>query len=159
LDSVTTATPALPIIETVSDSDVTNATSAGTDVPDAPPGPDSDEYFASSGLSLVHHLEEVDAAISDTDDMIFEGIDGTDPRAMSMFDLNVPDSAKTHYDNLGALDRQVKALSTASRAPHRFGDILRRVILSRSTSLRCAPRTPMPSTVSNALTLTMSPKL
>jgi hypothetical protein len=56
----------------------------------------------------------------------FDGIDGMDPRLMSMFELHVPDSAPTHCDDLGALDRQVKAISTASRAPHRLADILRR---------------------------------
>jgi hypothetical protein len=43
-----------------------------------------------------------------------------------MFDLNTPDSAPAHYDDLGALDHQAKVISTASRAPHRFADILRR---------------------------------
>ena len=36
-------------------------------VPDASPGSDFDKYFASSGFSRVYQLEEVDAAISDTD--------------------------------------------------------------------------------------------
>ena len=39
---------------------------------------------------------------------------------MSMFDLHVPNS----YNHLGVLDHQVKPISTASRAPHRFTDIL-----------------------------------
>jgi hypothetical protein len=42
-----------------------------------------------------------------------------------MFDLHVPDSAPVHYDDLGTLDHQVKTISTASRTPHRFTDILR----------------------------------
>jgi hypothetical protein len=47
---------------------------------------------------------------------------------LSMFDLHVPDSTLTHYDDLGTLDHQVKPSSTASRAttPNRFADILRR---------------------------------
>jgi hypothetical protein len=45
---------------------------------------------------------------------------------MSKFDLNIPDSALAHYDDLGALDHQVKAISTASCAPHCFADILHR---------------------------------
>jgi hypothetical protein len=46
-------------------------------------------HYASSGVSRVQQLEEVDAAISDTDtdDMFFVGID---PRVMSIFDLQVP---------------------------------------------------------------------
>jgi hypothetical protein len=44
---------------------------------------------------------------------------------MSMLDLNIPESAPAHYDDLGALDHQVKAISIASRAPNRFADILR----------------------------------
>jgi hypothetical protein len=56
----------------------------------------------------------------------FDGIDGIDPRVISMFDLHVPDSAPIHYDDLGALDHQVKAISTVARAPHRFVDSLRR---------------------------------
>jgi hypothetical protein len=43
-----------------------------------------------------------------------------------MFDLSIPNSAPVHYDELGALDHQVKVISTASRAPYRFADILRR---------------------------------
>jgi hypothetical protein len=46
--------------------------------------------------------------------------------AYKALDLNIPDSAPAHYDDLGALDHQVKAISTASRAPHRFADFLRR---------------------------------
>jgi hypothetical protein len=33
---------------------------------------------------------------------------------MFMFDLHIPDSAPTYYDDLGALDHQVKTISTAS---------------------------------------------
>jgi hypothetical protein len=148
LDSASAVTPALPIVETVSDDDsvlagdATCATSADTasvtthypifwyirvvtsDIPDAPPDPDFAKYFVSSSISRVHQLEEVDAF--DTDDMIFDGIDGIDgidPRVMTTFDHHVPGSAPIHYDDLGALDHQVKAISTA---PHRFADILRR---------------------------------
>jgi hypothetical protein len=52
------------------------------------------------------------------------GIDGIDYRVMSMFDLHVPDSGPAHFDDLGAHNRQVKAISTASRVLHRFADIL-----------------------------------
>jgi hypothetical protein len=45
---------------------------------------------------------------------------------MSIFYLHIPDSAPAHYDDLGTLDHQVKAISTASRAPLHFADILRR---------------------------------
>lgn len=38
-------------------------------VPDAPPDHDFDKYFASSGFSGVHQLEQVDVFVSDTDDM------------------------------------------------------------------------------------------
>jgi hypothetical protein len=71
----------------------------------------------------VQQLEEVDADIPDTDDMSFDGID---PCVMSMFDLHVPDSAPAYHDDLGEVDHQVEAISTASRAPHRSADILRR---------------------------------
>jgi hypothetical protein len=64
----------------------------------------------SSGFSRVYQVKEVDSAI----------------RVMYMFDLHVPDSAPVYYDDLGTLDHQVKAISTASRAPHRFVDISRR---------------------------------
>jgi hypothetical protein len=73
---------------------------------------------------VYKELEEVHTDIPDTYDMLFDGIDGIDPRVMSVFDLNIPDSAQAHYDDLGALNLQVKAISTASRAPHRFADIL-----------------------------------
>jgi hypothetical protein len=43
-----------------------------------------------------------------------------------MFDISIPHSAPAHYDDKRALDHQVKAISSASRAPHRFADILRR---------------------------------
>jgi hypothetical protein len=91
-----------------------------SDVPDAHPDPDFDKYFASSGFSRVHQLEEVNAFVSDSDDMFFDGIDDIDPRVMSMFDLHVPDSAPTHYDDLSALDHQAKAISAASRASTSF---------------------------------------
>jgi hypothetical protein len=150
LDSAAATTPVLPIVETVPDDDSEHddddacATSVDTasltthrpvvwdinvvnsDVPDALEDPDFDKYSGSSGFSRVQHLEEVNTGIPDTDDMFFDRIDGIDPRVMSMFDLNIPDSAPAHYDDLGALDHQVKAISTASRAPHRFADILRR---------------------------------
>jgi hypothetical protein len=83
---------------------------------------DFDNSFASSGFSCVDQLGEVDTAISNTDDMSFAGADGIDPRVMSLFDLHVPGFARTH-DDLGALDREVKAISTTSRAPHRFTDV------------------------------------
>ena len=70
----------------------------------------------------MHQLEEVDAAISDTDDVFFNGID---TRVISVFDLRVLDSAPTHYDDLGALNHQIKSISTTSRDPHRFADFLR----------------------------------
>jgi hypothetical protein len=92
---------------------------------DAPPYMDFDNSFASSSFSRVHQLEEVDTAISDTDDIFFDGTDGIDPRVMFLVDLHVPDFAPTH-DDLGAFDRQVKAIFTTSRAQHRFADILRR---------------------------------
>jgi hypothetical protein len=105
LDSAISATPALPIVETVPDDDsvlagdAACATSVDTasitthrpvvwdihvvnsDVPDAPVDPHFGKYFASSGFSRVHQLKEVDAATPDTDDMLFDGID---PRVMSM---------------------------------------------------------------------------
>jgi hypothetical protein len=86
LGSAAAATPALTIVETVSDGDfvlagdAACATSVGTasvtthhafvldihvsnsDVPDAPADPDFDKYFASFGFSRVRHLEEVGAA-------------------------------------------------------------------------------------------------
>jgi hypothetical protein len=64
---------------------------------------------ASSGISCVHQLEEVDTFKFDTDNTF---IDGIDPHMISMFDLHVPDSAPTHHDDLG--DHRVKAISTAS---------------------------------------------
>jgi hypothetical protein len=50
-------------------------------------------------------------------------------------------STPTHYDNLGALDRQLKAISTASRAPHRFADILHRSSDSATKYYATTPRT------------------
>jgi hypothetical protein len=50
----------------------------------------------------------------DTDGMFVDGFHGSDPRVMYMFDLHVPDSAPTYYDDLGILDHQVKAISAAS---------------------------------------------
>jgi hypothetical protein len=104
-----------------------------SDVPDALEDLDFDKYFAPSGFSHVQHLEEVhkeleevNTGIPDTGDMFFDGIDGIDPRVISVFDLNIPDSAPAHYNDLGALDLQVRAISTASRAPHSFADIFRR---------------------------------
>ena len=49
----------------------------------------------------MYQLEEVDAFVSDTNGMFFDGIHGIDPRKMSMFDLRIPDSTPTHYDDLG----------------------------------------------------------
>jgi hypothetical protein len=63
--------------------------------------------------------------VSDSDALFIGGIDGIDPRVRSTFDLHVQDSPPTHHDDLGALDRQLKAISITSRAPHRFADILR----------------------------------
>ena len=80
-----------------------------SDIPNTPPDPIFDPYFALSGISYVHQLEEVDAFKSDTDNTF---IDGICPNVMFMFDLHVPDSAPTHHDDLG--DHQVKAISTAS---------------------------------------------
>jgi hypothetical protein len=57
----------------------------------------------------VHQLEELDAFVSDTADMFFDGIHGI---VMSVLDLHIPDSTPTHFDGLG--DHQVKAISTAS---------------------------------------------
>ena len=59
------------------------------------PDPDFDKYFASSDFSRVHQREEIDTFVYDTNDMFFDGIDGTDPRVMSIFDLQVPDSDPT----------------------------------------------------------------
>jgi hypothetical protein len=56
-------------------------------------------FFTSSSLRPVSHTHNT-------------LIDGVDPHMMSMFDIYVPDSAPTHYDDLG--DHQVKAISTAS---------------------------------------------
>jgi hypothetical protein len=36
--------------------------------------------------------------------MLFDGIDGINHGVVTMFDLHVPDSAPTHYDDLGELD-------------------------------------------------------
>jgi hypothetical protein len=41
----------------------------------------------------VHQLEEIDASVSDTDDMFFDGIHGI---VVLMFDLHIPYSAPTH---------------------------------------------------------------
>jgi hypothetical protein len=68
-----------------------------TDVRDAHPDQDFDQYFAPSSLSGVHQLEEVDVLVYDTADMFFGGID---PRVISSFDLHDPDSAPTHYGDL-----------------------------------------------------------
>jgi hypothetical protein len=76
------------------------------------PASDFDKYFASSGFSSVKQPEEVDAFVSDTDDMFFEGIYGIDPRVMAMFDLHIPDSTPAHYNHMS--DHQVNAISTAS---------------------------------------------
>jgi hypothetical protein len=97
-----------------------------SDVPHALEDPDLDKCFASSGFSRVQQLEEVSTRIPDTDDTFFDSIDGIDPSVMSMFDLHIPYSAPAYYDDLGAIDHQVKAISTASCAPRRFADILRR---------------------------------
>lgn len=58
----------------------------------APPDPDFDKYFASSGFFRVHQREEIDAFVPDTNDMFFDGID---PLGMSMLDLHIPDSTPT----------------------------------------------------------------
>jgi hypothetical protein len=59
---------------------------------------DSDfgKYFASSGFSRVHQLEEVDAFVRNTGDIFFDGIDAFNSSVMSTFDLHVSDSAPTH---------------------------------------------------------------
>jgi hypothetical protein len=127
LDSDATTTPVLPIVKTVPDNDSVHdgddacATSVDTasltthrpvvcdihvvnsDVPDAPEDPIFNEDFTSFGFSRVQQLEEVSTGIPDTDDMLFDGIDGIDPRVMSMFHLNIPDSAPAHYDDLGEI--------------------------------------------------------
>jgi hypothetical protein len=134
LDSAAAATPALYVVKTTSDDDsvlagdATCAISAGTasvithrsivweirvvkkDVPNAPPDSVSDQFFASSGISCVHQveeenqffassgiscvhqLEEVDTFVSDTNTTF---IDGIDPYMIYMFDLHVFDSAQT----------------------------------------------------------------
>jgi hypothetical protein len=79
-----------------------------SDVPNAPPHPVFDKYFASSGSSCVHQLVDVNAFVSDTDNKF---IDGSDPHKMFMFD-HYPDSTPTRHDDLG--DQKVKAISTAS---------------------------------------------
>jgi hypothetical protein len=71
----------------------------------APLDPVFDHCFASSGFSCVHQLDEVDATVSDTDDTSFDGIDH---RVMPIFDLHVPNSAPTHYDDLDALCLQAR---------------------------------------------------
>ena len=86
---------------------------ANSDV-DATPHLDFDNSFASFSFSRVYQLEEVDTAISDTDDMFFDGTDSIDPRVMSLFDLRVPDFALTH-DDLGALDLYCFSPSTSLR--------------------------------------------
>jgi hypothetical protein len=95
LDSATVATPALPLVETVSDDDSVLAgddicaTLADTapmttyrpvvwdirvvksNVPNAPPDPDFRKYFAFSGSSRVHQLEY--AFVPETYDLSFGG--------------------------------------------------------------------------------------
>jgi hypothetical protein len=72
----------------------------------------------------VHQTLKFVAAIYDTDDMLFDGIDPRVVCMVSVFDSLVLGSAPTHCDDLGALGHQVKAISAASRAPRCFTDIL-----------------------------------
>ena len=62
-------------------------------------------------------------------------IRGVGPRVWPKFNLHVPDSTPTHYDD-------------------RFADILHRSSDSATRHYASTPRTPMSSTVSSALTLT-----
>jgi hypothetical protein len=78
-----------------------------------------DQCLVSSCISCAHQLKDVDTFVSDTDNTF---IDGIGPRVMSTLDLHVPDSAPTHYADVG--DHQVKAIFTASvgvRNPMRLG--------------------------------------
>jgi hypothetical protein len=131
LDRATVATPALPLAGTVSDDDYVLADNSicatsgdialaaipcpviweinvfESEIPNARHDPDFDKYFASCGFVCVQQLKEIDDYEPDADDMYFDGIDGIDP-VMSMFEPHVPDSAPPHYDDMGALDYQVK---------------------------------------------------
>jgi hypothetical protein len=55
-----------------------------------PPVLVSNQYSASSSISCVHRLEELDAFVFGTENT---SIDGFQPHAMLMFDLHVVDSA------------------------------------------------------------------
>jgi hypothetical protein len=62
----------------------------------------------------VQQLEEVNTGVPNTDDMFFDGIDGIEPRVMSMFDLNFPDilrrssdSAANYYSTMRTKDPDV----------------------------------------------------
>jgi hypothetical protein len=71
-----------------------------SEIPDAPPDPDFDKYFASSGFDRVQHLKKVDEFESDAADMYFDTINNViDPHVMSLFDPHIPDSAP--YDDMG----------------------------------------------------------
>jgi hypothetical protein len=62
-------------------------------------------------------LEAFDAFVSNTDEMIFDGIHGIDSRVMSTSNLHVSDSTPTNYDHSVVNDYQVKAISTVSVNP------------------------------------------
>lgn len=108
----------------------------------------------------MRQLEAVDAFVSDTDDVFFDGIKGIGPRLMSVFDFHVHDSASIHNDDLDALDTRSRR-SFLLLALHIVSPIhcVGLVNLPRRTTLRCAPRTPMSATVSSPPTFTMGPKL
>jgi hypothetical protein len=76
------------------------------------------KHLASSGLSPLCNkwsiLEAFDAFVSNTDDMIFDGIHGIDSRVMSTSNLYVSDSTPINYDHSGENNHQVKAISTVS---------------------------------------------
>jgi hypothetical protein len=158
LDSAAAANLALPIVETVcyDDSvligDAACATSADTasvithrpilldirvvksDVPDAPPDPDFDKSFTSSGFFCVQQPEEVDAFVLDTDDMFLHGMHGIQPRVMPTFDLHVPVSASTKCDHSGLLDYQVKVISTASAGQLDLNEVLVTILYDTRTN-------------------------
>jgi hypothetical protein len=99
----------------------------------------------------MHQLEEVYVFVSDTDDIFIGGIDGIDPRVRSMTSLTPLQPNRIIWViSIASSRRSLLLLALHIVSPISCVGL---VILPRSTALRRATRTLMPSTVSSALTL------
>jgi hypothetical protein len=93
-----------------------------SDVSNTPPDLVSDQYSASSSISCVHKLEELDACVFGTQN---SSIDGLHPHAMLMLDPQVVDSTAAPCDDLdGDLYASVNTNADVTTSSHIRGGLL-----------------------------------